>query len=400
MSEYLNSGTWNRDVIYLDGRVVAEINGAGVHELHCDQLGSPRMSTSGANGAVEGVQTFGPFGELLSSSGSYLPLTGYTGHLQTEPNGLIYMRGRYYSPAWHCFLSPDPGEDSGQWSRYAYANGNPLVNVDPTGMWSLGSVWGDITHGLHQFGHAMGVNWNHGRRDIIIGAAVVACIAIDIASGGTASESNPDIMAAAEGGTAADAAAAGGAAAGGAAAGGAATAASTFAIPSYVGYDAAIGFVTGGFVDARGSEWFDFKGAFQGAIYGASLGAGFDCVTTGINAGSWQAMADRAALYGKYAMKSPSSLWNVPGSAAIGGAVNMAFGSAKNPWNDFRDGAIVGGLTSLAGYSGFFGKGPGGYLASNLAGHSVYGMFSGQGPQLSDIRFPLGLGLTGILSGW
>ena len=78
------------------------------------------------------------------------------------------------------------------------------------------------------------------------------------------------------------------------------------------------------------------------------------------------------------------SLRPPPGSNA-GAATNMAFGNAKNPWNDFRDGAIVGGLTSLAGYSGLFGKGPGGYLASNLAGHSVYGMFSGQGPEASGL---------------
>jgi len=173
LGEYLNGGVWNRDVIYLAGRAIAEIDANGlVHELSSDALGSPRVITQGATGAIEGLQTFGPYGEYLYGYGTgYLPLTGYTGHIQTEPNGLIYMRGRFYSPAWHVFLNSDQGADGGQWSQYAYAGGNPFINVDPTGMWSLRSLWGDLTHGIHQFGHAMRVNahtlawdWNNGLR--------------------------------------------------------------------------------------------------------------------------------------------------------------------------------------------------------------------------------------------
>jgi RHS repeat-associated protein len=149
---------------------IAEIDGAGVHELHSDHLHTPRVITHGSTGAVEGAQTYGPYGELLSAWG-YVPLTGYTGHLQTEPNGLIYMKGRFYSPAWHRFLSPDGGADKNQLNQYAYAGGNPMVNLDPSGMWSLRSVCGDLAHGAHGLGHAMGVNWNHGRRPIEIGLA-------------------------------------------------------------------------------------------------------------------------------------------------------------------------------------------------------------------------------------
>jgi len=72
-----------RDVIYLGGRAIAEVDNAGVvHELHCDHLGTPRLITNGSTGVIEGVQTFGPYGESLQSWG-YVPLTGYTGHVQT-----------------------------------------------------------------------------------------------------------------------------------------------------------------------------------------------------------------------------------------------------------------------------------------------------------------------------
>lgn len=130
-----------RDVIYLDGRAIAEIDVNGLHELHNDHLGTPRLTTYGGGGsqgnqptvgAVEGNQTFGPYGEFLYGTG-YVPLTGYTGHLQTEPNGLIYMKGRFYSPAWHCFLNSDQGADPSQLNQYAYAGGNPFTATDPTG---------------------------------------------------------------------------------------------------------------------------------------------------------------------------------------------------------------------------------------------------------------------------
>ena len=230
-------------------------------------------------------------------------------------------------------------------------------------------------------------NWNHGRKGIEIGVAVVVCIVIDVCSDGTAADTNPEIIGAAEGATEAAAAGAGAGAA-------------TFSIPAYVGYNAAVGAVAGGLIDARGSDWWSWKGAFQGGIYGAALGAGFDCISTGIDAGSWQAMGDRAALYGQYGMKPATTLEKVAISAGIGGMTNMAFGNAKNPWNDFRDGMEIGGLSALAGYSAVFGKGAGGYIGSNLFGHAVYGMFPGHGPTVSDFGPSGGLGVTSILLGW
>ncbi|WP_243294480.1 RHS repeat domain-containing protein [Geothrix mesophila] len=143
LGEYVNTtGTpsWKRDVVYLGSQAIAEIDAGGVHELHSDHLGSPRVVTkgagtwpSGSNGTVEGRQAFGPYGELMSQS-DYQPVTGYTGHLQTEVSGLIYMRGRYYSPAWHAFVNSDQGVDPRLWNQEAYAGGSPFLGRDPSGM--------------------------------------------------------------------------------------------------------------------------------------------------------------------------------------------------------------------------------------------------------------------------
>lgn len=128
--------TWNRDVIYIGGEAVAEVDGNGVHELHSDYLGSPRVITAKATGAVEGTLAFGSYGEALPApyTNGYSPLTGYTGHVQQDPTGLIYMRGRFYSPAWHRFLNSDQGVDPMSWNQMAYVGGSPMMAFDPSGM--------------------------------------------------------------------------------------------------------------------------------------------------------------------------------------------------------------------------------------------------------------------------
>lgn len=137
-------GLWRRDVIYLGSEAVAEIDAAGIHELHKDHLGTPRIITNGTTAQVEGKQAFGPYGEYLQGQAAgYKPITGYTGHLQNEASGLIYMRGRFYSPAWHRFVNSDQGVDPNSWNQTAYVGGSPFMAVDPSGMTIITATCGD-----------------------------------------------------------------------------------------------------------------------------------------------------------------------------------------------------------------------------------------------------------------
>lgn len=141
LSEFNGSGIWRRDVIYLGEEAVAEIDGGGIHELHNDHLGTPRVITYGPDhprrGEEEARQAFGPYGEILPfggyTAGAYTPLTGYTGHVHEDDTGLIYMRGRYYSPAWHRFVNSDQGLDANSPNQFAYAGGTPFHAKDPSG---------------------------------------------------------------------------------------------------------------------------------------------------------------------------------------------------------------------------------------------------------------------------
>ena len=52
-----------------------------------------------------------------------------------EPNGLYYMRARYYDPTVGRFISEDPlGFGGGDVNLYAYARNNPVNRIDPLGL--------------------------------------------------------------------------------------------------------------------------------------------------------------------------------------------------------------------------------------------------------------------------
>jgi RHS repeat-associated protein len=135
------------DVVYANGEAIAEIDGSGnIYELHNDHLGGPRYITDGnasqqTTGQINGEQAFGPYGEQMAGTfngkqlpSGYRPLTGYTGHLNEDLTGLVYMKGRYYSPRWHRFINSDQGVDPNSLNQFAYVGGRPFMAKDPSGM--------------------------------------------------------------------------------------------------------------------------------------------------------------------------------------------------------------------------------------------------------------------------
>jgi RHS repeat-associated protein len=98
--------------------------------LHQDRAGSTRLRTD-SSGAVVGSSSYDPYGSTISSTGTVSSPFGYDGEY-TDTSGLIYLRARYYDPVTGQFLTLDRLVDATH-EPYAYAGGDPINNVDPTG---------------------------------------------------------------------------------------------------------------------------------------------------------------------------------------------------------------------------------------------------------------------------
>ena len=65
--------------------------------------------------------------------------------VQTDPNGLLYMRARYYNPYISRFINADPSGFNGGLNFYAFCNDNPISQEDPFGLQSwIGAGYGSI----------------------------------------------------------------------------------------------------------------------------------------------------------------------------------------------------------------------------------------------------------------
>ncbi|WP_240358738.1 RHS repeat domain-containing protein [Myxococcus vastator] len=115
--------------------------GATLRFLGSDGLGSVSDATS-ASGEMVAARKYDAWGnhrdDTHPSAGEFK--IGYTGHQFDVETGFTYARARYYDSELGRFVSRDSYggqlDDAPSLHRYAYANGNPLRFVDPTGHWS------------------------------------------------------------------------------------------------------------------------------------------------------------------------------------------------------------------------------------------------------------------------
>jgi RHS repeat-associated protein len=72
--------------------------------------------------------------------------------VQTDGDGLLYMRARYYSPYLCRFINPDPSGFKGGLNFYAAFGGNPVSYIDPFGL--SGQATGDTSTSWNNVGAA------------------------------------------------------------------------------------------------------------------------------------------------------------------------------------------------------------------------------------------------------
>ena len=113
---------------------------------HFDYRGSTTEITD-ENGNITDTFKYDAYGNLTARTGTTNTPFLFNGKdgVMTEQNGLIYMRARYYNPEIRRFINADiiagDIENRASLNRYAYAEGNPVSNVDPTGFWSINKAW-------------------------------------------------------------------------------------------------------------------------------------------------------------------------------------------------------------------------------------------------------------------
>jgi RHS repeat-associated protein len=113
---------------------------------HTDIRGST-MALTDVNGNLTDQFEYSPYGTMTYHAGTNTTPFLYNGQfgVQTDPNGLLYMRARYYNPYISRFLNPDPSGFAVGLNFYAFCNGNPISETDPFGLQSwIGAGYGSI----------------------------------------------------------------------------------------------------------------------------------------------------------------------------------------------------------------------------------------------------------------
>jgi RHS repeat-associated protein len=151
-------------------QVTEAATGTNTLTYHYDYRGST-IALSADNGLVADRMEYSLYATMTYHAGasdSPFLFNGQFG-IMSDPNGLLYMRARYYSPFLCRFLNPDPSGFSGGLNFYAYANGNPASYVDPLG---LGAVGDDSYFSWAAFGKAAGEGIADGLEDFAVAVAV------------------------------------------------------------------------------------------------------------------------------------------------------------------------------------------------------------------------------------
>lgn len=103
--------------------------------LVTDHLGSVRAVVDAKEGNAVQTMDYDALGRITSNTAPCWQPFGFAGGLHEQVGGLVRFQARTYDPFVGRFLSRDPlGLAGGQTNVYQYALGDPVNNVDPTGL--------------------------------------------------------------------------------------------------------------------------------------------------------------------------------------------------------------------------------------------------------------------------
>ncbi|MDX2171276.1 MAG: RHS repeat-associated core domain-containing protein [Deltaproteobacteria bacterium] len=116
-------------------------NPAGSYRFITDQLGSPRLVVSVADGSIQEQLSYDQFGNIAFDSNPSFQSFGFAGGLRDRQTGLTRFGARDYDPGAGRWVARDPiGFQGGGTNLYEYVLSDPVNMLDPTG-----KLWGSAT---------------------------------------------------------------------------------------------------------------------------------------------------------------------------------------------------------------------------------------------------------------
>jgi type VI secretion system secreted protein VgrG len=146
-------------------QITEAATGTNTLTYHYDFRGST-IALSADNGLVTDRIEYSAYGLTTYRAGTNDTPFLFNGcyGVQTDANGLLYMRARFYNPYLCRFINPDPSGFAGGLNFYAYANENPISMTDPTGKYAgvddLAFTAGGAVLGALGQGVADLISWN------------------------------------------------------------------------------------------------------------------------------------------------------------------------------------------------------------------------------------------------
>ena len=137
---------------------------------HYDYRGSTVALTDGSGNVTDRFE-YSAYGTLTYRIGTTDTPFLYNGRygVQTDHNGLLYMRARYYNPYICRFINPDPVGFAGGLNWYMFADGNPVNYVDPYGLW-VETAWDAANIGMGAYSLQANIragNWGWAALDAV-----------------------------------------------------------------------------------------------------------------------------------------------------------------------------------------------------------------------------------------